>query len=454
MKLSFRKKIFWSFAVLAIVGSIVSMSITVVLLLRQSEQEAKQRISEEEKNLLSLGVMDFISLVEYRDFLEQIPTSIPSEQLNEVIHIYIPPGSLLYTNQPRSAIQTPEFLGDHVNRGFYDIYVNGRGYLGQLRSYKTSDGKTLWLEIATPRTSSLKRLQSVGGLFVVTLLGLLGLSFLFSYWLGQKISAPIESFALEMSKLESKDIKLWKSLSIEYKQMNELKPIAKAFDVLKDRLQQTFIRNEYLGRFIAHEIRTPLTVIQGEIEIAMENRERSREEVQLTQSILEEVKKISDVVGTVLKVPSGDRNSTPIVIDRFDLSKFLPQCFEELKKTYSDIVLEMKHPPVTMIDTDPYLFTMLLSNLIRNALQHSQTKNSVMIRTSVDHHVLAIDVIDQGKGLPNEVLIAANSENVFDQELGIGLILSKQIADLLRMKLTFENLTNQGLRVRISSSVF
>lgn len=72
---------------------------TFLLLLRAEEREAKSRIKAEEKNLITLGIIDFISLAEYREFIDRIAASIPRDELNEVIHIYEPPGKLIYSNK-------------------------------------------------------------------------------------------------------------------------------------------------------------------------------------------------------------------------------------------------------------------------------------------------------------------------------------------------------------------
>ncbi|MCC7459710.1 MAG: hypothetical protein IT286_00275, partial [Proteobacteria bacterium] len=316
---SVRRKIFWSFGLIALISSLIAMGLATFLLLRQEEREAKARIRAEEKNLITLGIIDFISLAEYREFIDQISASIPRDELNEVIHIYEPPGKLIYSNQSQHKWKIAEkVIAKYVNGDYFEIHQADHEYLAKIHSYETWDGKVLWFEIATLRTSAWTSIKAVASLFGLSLFALLAISLVVAYWLGKKIAYPIESFAADISRLDTKAVKTWNALDAKHDDTVEMRPIVKSFKMLIDRLQQTFVRNEYVGRFIAHEIQTPLTVIQGEVEMSLSDPHRADIEKALKESVLEEVAKISDVMDTVLKVPYGDRNSSPIQIEIHD----------------------------------------------------------------------------------------------------------------------------------------
>jgi signal transduction histidine kinase len=449
---SVRRKIFWSFGILALASSLIAMGLATFLLLRQEEREAKARIRAEEKNLITLGVIDFISLAEYREFIDQIAASIPRDELNEVIHIYEPPGKLIYSNQSQHKWKiAQEVIVKYVNKDYFEIHQADREYLAKIHSYETWDGKILWFEIATLRTSAWTSIKSVASLFGLSLLGLLAVSLIVSYWLGKKITFPIESFAEEISRLDTKGVKTWTSLSTEHDDTVEMRPIVNSFKMLMDRLQQTFVRNEYVGRFIAHEIQTPLTVIQGEVEMSLSDPQRAQLERSLKESVLEEVVKISDVMDTVLKVPYGDRNSAPIQIEIHDLKVLISDVISKISKTvHREIIVEFIKVVEVKIYTDQHLFSLLLSNLIRNADRHTPQHQSLTIRSYIEDNRVVIELVDQGDGLPAALLNAANAANAFSSELGIGLILTKQIADLLQHHVIFENnSTGKGLCVKI-----
>lgn len=99
------------------------MGLATFLLLRAEEREAKSRIKAEEKNLITLGIIDFISLAEYREFIDRIAASIPRDELNEVIHIYEPPGKLIYSNQSEHKWKiSPEVISKYVNQDYFEIH--------------------------------------------------------------------------------------------------------------------------------------------------------------------------------------------------------------------------------------------------------------------------------------------------------------------------------------------
>jgi len=454
---SVRKKIFWSFGIFVLVASLSAMGLATFLLLRQEERDAKSRIRAEEKNLITLGIIDFISLAEYRQFIDQIAASIPRDELNEVIHIYEPPGKLIYSNQSEHKWKiSPEVISKYVNQDYFEIHQADREYLAKIHSYETWDGKTFWFEIATLRTAPWTTIRSVASLYGLSLFVLLAVSFLISHWLGKKIMYPIQSFAEEISRLDTKAVKAWPALSPEHASTVEMRPIVKSFNMLMDRLQQTFVRNEYVGRFIAHEIQTPLTVIQGEVEMALTDPHRSAEEKSLKESVLEEVGKISNVMETVLKVPSGDRNSTPIQIEILELSALIQDVVSKISKSiHRNIDIHLEKVAQVKIHTDQHLFSLLLGNLLRNADRHTAKDQIISIDCYVEDNRAVIEVQDKGDGLPPALLAAANADNAFSSELGIGLILIKQIADLLQHKVIFQNNTDQkGLSVKIFAPKF
>lgn len=454
---SVRRKIFWSFGSFVLFASLTAMGIATILLLRQEEREAKSRIRAEEKNLISLGIIDFISLAEYRQFIDQIAASIPRDELNEVIHIYEPPGKLIYSNQSEHKWKiSPEVISKYVDQDFFELYQGTREYLAKIHAYETWDGKTFWFEIATPRTSPWTTIKSVASMFGLSLLVLLIFSLMISYWLGKKIMYPINAFAEEISRLDTKAVKAWPALSSDHSNTIEMKPIVRSFNMLMDRLQQTFVRNEYVGRFIAHEIQTPLTVIQGEVEMSLSDPQRSESEKELKESVLEEVGKISNVMETVLRVPSGDRNSTPVQIEVLEFKLLVQDIVAKISKsTHRQIDVQVASMDFVKIHTDRHLFSLLLGNLIRNADRHTAKDQTVKIQCYIDGNQVVIDVMDMGGGLSSEILYAANAENAFSSELGIGLILIKQIADLLQHKVVFQNHANpHGLSVKIFAPKF
>lgn len=450
--ISFQKKIRRSLGVLVLLSSLMSMGMAAFILIRQEEREAKQRILDEEKNLAALGVIDFISLKQYRQFVDGLSSSIPREELNEVIHIYAPPGLLLYTNQSRKNWKiSPQGLDQYVNKGFFEIHQGKREFLSKVSSYQTVDGQVLWLEVSTLRTMPWSTIESVAGLFLLAFLMLGGVAFVISYLLGRKITSPLNSMAEEIAMIDTHAIKTWTPITSDYTEFLEMKPIVQSFNRLMDRLQQTFIRNEYVGRFIAHEIQTPLTVIQGEVEMSLTDAQRANEENALKQSILEEVSKINDVMETVLKVPYGDRNSNPISIEVHQLKSLVEDIVNKQAKE-DQINVRIKIPLDTSIKihTDRHLFSLLLGNLIRNANRHTPTNSRIEISCHTTKQKAVIEVLDHGTGLPPSILEAANADDAFSIELGIGLILIKQIADLLRIKVLFENVGDgQGLKVSV-----
>ena len=148
-----------------------------VFVLRNSDEEAKQKIKAEQANLVALGLIDLISLNAFREIVPRLPGTLQGERLSEIIRIYNLSGKLLYTNLKVPDIDNADSSRfQDVDRDFYVIEGEHVEYLARLRSYETLDGDDVWIEIATPRQKVGVVLARIAGPIFLTFITLLAVS--------------------------------------------------------------------------------------------------------------------------------------------------------------------------------------------------------------------------------------------------------------------------------------
>lgn len=441
--------------ILSSLTCLVALVTSVALILRNSDEEGRERIKAEEANLVALGLPDLISLNNWRDVIQRLPETLEIDRLNEIIRIYDIQGRLLYSNI-RSAELGKVHLdrASHVNQGFYLIVTPKREYQALLRGYRALDGDIFWIEIATPRRQLARILGDISLPFGIMLLTLLAVSYFIAHRLSRNVLSPLESAAAHMESLNVQGFKAWEPLSLA-SQPREFQPVIRKVNELLSRIQKAFVQSRQLGQFLAHEIRTPLTVIRGEIETALMNASPQPQELaDVLRSSLEEVSKIEEIISTILGITEREAKTktySPLSVDLPALLREIAPRIERWVNRPFTFEIDPKVPVFAFLDRE--LFILLVSNLLRNIARHAPRETPASVRMTTTRSDISIEIRDRGPGLSPSLLEAANSPRAEEELLGVGLNLCKEIARLNRLILRFENQPTGGLAVRISCPI-
>jgi two-component system heavy metal sensor histidine kinase CusS len=235
----------------------------------------------------------------------------------------------------------------------------------------------------------------------------------------------------------------------------ELQPLAIAFDQMLERLDDSFTRLSQFSADLAHELRTPITNMIGEAQVAL-TRDRSAAEYRHTiESAIGECERLSRIVDNLLFVARVDAEREPITRKRFDA-----RAATEKIVTFYESVAEDRHVRFRcsgdgQIEADPDLFERALANLLDNALRFTPENGSIEIRLSDQNTDFEVAVIDSGSGIAAEHL-----PRVFDRfyraepsrgsdGAGLGLALVKSIVELHGGSVMIQSDVGRGTTVKL-----
>jgi two-component system sensor histidine kinase PilS (NtrC family) len=225
---------------------------------------------------------------------------------------------------------------------------------------------------------------------------------------------------------------------------------------LAQRFQQVKLAS--LGRLtasIAHEIRNPLAAINHAGQLLAETSDTDADR-KLTGIINTQVKRLNGIVENVLQL-SRQQNGSP---ERIVMNAFLKQFRDEFVDTYKLKKEQMPvsiEPPDVAILFDQGQLHQVLWNLASNALNHSGKDTGelcININGGIDANTSHpyLDIIDNGKGIPDDIL-----ENIFDPFFttsstgnGLGLYITKEIIENNRAKLRYIRPDSGGACFRLS----
>src|SRR5262249_38322035 len=186
----------------------------------------------------------------------------------------------------------------------------------------------------------------------------------------------------------------------------ELHTLADTFNAMLARLQESFARLSRFSADIAHELRTPMNNLRGEIEVTL-NKQRTAEEYRETLgSALEECGRLAELIDSLLFLARAEDPKTQIVREPFNLRRELESLRDFYDAAAHDagvrLVVAMDgEQPVTM---NRPLIQRAIGNLIANAVAHTPSGGTVTLSLNRDESVVVITVRDTGRGISAEHL--------------------------------------------------
>jgi len=238
---------------------------------------------------------------------------------------------------------------------------------------------------------------------------------------------------------------------------DELSELARAFNSLLDQLQGAFERQQRFTGDAAHQLRTPLTVLQGQIDVAL-RRPRSPEEYSRTLSLLrEQAVEMHQAVEGLLFLARAEGEGQPPVFEDGDVDSWLKRQLERFRAHARGNDLVIKAEAAVRISTSWALLGQLLHNLVDNAFKYSAQGSKVIVMTSREGNELLLSVQDHGIGIAREdqpaifePFFRSNSARRSGVPgVGLGLPIVQRIAASLQGKVDFESEPGRGSTFRL-----
>lgn len=233
----------------------------------------------------------------------------------------------------------------------------------------------------------------------------------------------------------------------------------KALQIFSDetdlKLRQSLKHIKRFSSDVSHELKTPLTAMKGEIEVALKE-DRSEEEYRdILRSNLEEVDKLQAIVKNLLMLTYIEKESLKNKFTKHFLDDILLRAIDELMVIASQkkIDLEIEILDIIELTCDDILLKTVFTNLIENAIKYSPVHTSITLFLEKKEHYALFSIKDEGGGIDEAKLPyiferfyrADTSRSKHIQGYGLGLSLVKQIVELHQGEIHAHNRNTQGL---------
>ncbi|MGB3916631.1 MAG: HAMP domain-containing sensor histidine kinase [Thiothrix litoralis] len=252
-------------------------------------------------------------------------------------------------------------------------------------------------------TNIIKHLYENKGIVFLATLSLLVLAVLLILFVSSTISRPIRELLRQTERVrqgEQREVE-----PIQNPVTKEVAQLSESFAGMSHALAE---RSDYIRRFathVSHEFKTPLTAIQGALELLHDHIDTMPPErrEKFIQNLLDDTQRLKQLVNRLLELARAD------ALETSKDSSNLPNLFKALNNRYQDrgLTLHFSRPlPNTALAIAPDALETVVTNLLDNSLQHRAHR--IDIHTSANGNNLQLRLHDDGEGIS-----PANRDKIF-----------------------------------------
>jgi two-component system, OmpR family, heavy metal sensor histidine kinase CusS len=347
----------------------------------------------------------------------------------------------------RTIVESPGFRSLLPSNAVFPQAESSEKPIGPITEFRASSGNTFLLtaadingvppnenyryEIALDISNEQKLLADYRGTLLIALALAVAISAVLSTWVAHRGVRPIREItsaaqAITASALSERiSAQTWP---------RELATLAAEFDRMLERLEDSFERLSRFSSNIAHELRTPISNLMGETEVALGRSLTAEQYREVFASSLEEYQRLSHLIDSLLFLARAETANLQIHKSDFAAHESISAVLEFYEPLAKESLIELSSTGQARVRGDEPLFRRAISNLLSNSLRHVSSGGRVTVEARTEPTAVIIAVKDNGSGVAPKDL-----PNLFDrfyraensrEGVGLGLSIVKSIMGL------------------------
>ncbi|MEH2224800.1 ATP-binding protein [Nostoc sp.] len=238
----------------------------------------------------------------------------------------------------------------------------------------------------------------------------------------------------------------------------EFVELIQVFNLMLERLERSFTQASRFSGDAAHELKTPLTILQGELERTLQQVDPGSEVQQRLSNLLDEVRRLSGIMRKLLLLSLADAGKMSLYLVEVDMSELLMEMLEDVEMLAPQLTVETDFTDGLRVKGDRDLLIQILQNLFSNAIKYNLANGWIKIRTHQTPTTLHVTIVNASEDIPlsDRDVYDGLRLRIFDrfyrgdpsrnrkiEGIGLGLSLAREIARAHRGDLTLD-LTPSG----------
>lgn len=331
-------------------------------------------------------------------------------------------------------------------------------------SQTLSDRRTLF--VVTPRQGGLALLRSPqmrevlrddflppfirAGAFALVL------ALLLAYVMSRWISSPIKEITHATQHVADGE---YETISPQGPQ--EVRSLTDAFNDMVQRVKSSQQSQRDFVANVSHELKTPLTSIQGFAQAILDGTVKTRNEIKASAEVIQgEADRMYRLVLDLLELARFDAGTVQLDKSEIDLQRLLSGLVEKMRMQAEKegIQLTLNLGPLPVYRGDPDRLSQVFSNIIDNALKYTPPGGKVDVRAEQDGEHIQITVADTGQGIPEGAIghvfdrfyqVDKSRSNTREPSTGLGLAIAEEIVRAHKGEITVRSEVGEGSQFQV-----
>lgn len=329
--------------------------------------------------------------------------------------------------------------------------VQQKIYIGTL-FLAQSENQMLFLQCAMPYDKHTPQVKEMTSTLWMGLSSLLIIILALAYILISKSLQNVQKVTNTAKEISTQDLhSTIPQTHIAY----EIDDLIATFNTLLNELQNAYAQVKQFGQNASHELKTPLTIIQGEVDIGLRKERTLEEYQQILHKVAKEVSTLYTVIEKILFLSSTTKNDLKNHFSEVYLDEVLLDAIEEKRplSAQKNLTLHVNTLEAVSVLGNAALLKIAIANLIDNAIKYTTAPATIEI--ALFPHELQIK--DEGLGIKEEELAhifeqfyRGDTSKQSTQGSGLGLAIVKNILDLHDFGITVHSQEGVGTQILIT----
>ena len=317
--------------------------------------------------------------------------------------------------------------------------------------------KNIIIEILTTKEILTSTLENILYILSFILPIILILAVIAGNFLIYKSFSPIENILFELKQINANDLSARLKTT---KNEDEINQLINEVNNLLSRLESSFERISQFSSDASHELKTPLTIIRGEIEVTLRKERTTDEYKNALNNSLNELTLIEQTINDLLFLAKNEKD---LILDKQENFYFDELIDESINEIKSFAILHQVEINFVLEDSIefkgfPNLLKIALKNALKNAIQFSHKNSQVIVKSYINDGIFNISIQDFGIGIPlneqekifEKFYRTDKSRNKNSGGTGLGMSILKKIIDIHKGIIEIKSKENIGTTIILS----
>ena len=227
-----------------------------------------------------------------------------------------------------------------------------------------------------------------------------------TYYFSGRSLKPLKEFSEKIEEVEARNLS---DSRIEENKVKELNQLSISYNKMLDRLSESFEMQRQFTANAAHELRTPLAVMQAQLDLYHTTGHPATDACteKTIQMVTDQNERLSKMVKTLLDM---SELQTVARDEKIEVDALVEEVLADLDPLAEEknVILESVCDAVTMMGSDILIYRVVY-NLVENAIKYNNPGGKVQVTVFSDKEQICIQVMDNGSGIPADM-----KERVFE----------------------------------------